>query len=94
MFVAVVYKDHEDTAPKSHRPEGGWECFCGNTEAEAVQQALTSVQRWETQYNFDARNPAGAQVSPRQAKPYGPYQILVGEVTQQVRRFDYELVAL
>ncbi len=49
MFVAVVYKYHDDTAPKSHRTGGGWESFLGNSEEEAVEQALIATARYETE---------------------------------------------
>lgn len=78
LFVAVVFKAHDDTYPKSHRPEGGFEAFVGTTEKDAVTQATLAAQRWETDTT----------------KKYGPYQILVGELSQEVERFKYKLVPI
>jgi len=91
MFVAVVYKFHEDTFPKSHRPEGGYEAFLGETEQEAVEAALTQAQRWELMPKVAQFNLATNKYDP--PKYYGPYQILVGELGKEAKRFSYKIVA-
>jgi len=85
MFVAVVYKYHADTDPKSHKEHGGWESFLGNTKEEAIEQAILWARRWESAPKTSIRNPAG------EAKYYGPYTVLVGELTEEAKRTEYTL---
>lgn len=86
MFVAVVYKYHYDTDPTSHKPEGDWSSFLGATKEEAVKAAEVATRRWETQYDY--KKDANGNY---QKVPYGPYQILVGELTEEVDRFPISL---
>lgn len=83
MFVAVVYKFHFDTDPASHRDTGGWEAFLGNTKEEAVQAAEFQTRQWESQPAYVTDPTTGRQ----KLKQYGPYQILVGELTEEAVRF-------
>jgi hypothetical protein len=43
-YVAVVMKNGSSNL--SHRPEGDWGCFVGDTREEAVTQALESRKKW------------------------------------------------
>jgi hypothetical protein len=95
MFVAVVYKDHGYEETQSHRPEGGWEAFLGTTAEEAVKKAEVASRRWEAavkQVPVKYDN-MGALVEPAGQKTYGPYRILVGELTQEADRFPVTLSA-
>jgi hypothetical protein len=84
MFIATVYKFQEDTYPNSHRPDGDYASFIGDTEEEAVKAAITATQRWESNSIYkDGRY-----------KYYGPYDILVSEATKKVNRFKYKLIDL
>ncbi len=86
MFVAVVYKQHPYTDPQSHRPEKDWSCFLGYSKEAAVEAAIVAVNRWELLTNYDR----DGKIKP----PSGPYQILVGELTEEAKRFKYEVTKL
>lgn len=83
MFIAVVYKHHADTDPQSHRPGGGWEAFLDYSKDGAVKQALAAAQRYENTPSFSSGTGA--------PKVYGPYQVLVGELTEEADRFPVKL---
>jgi hypothetical protein len=78
MFVAVVYKYHADTDPKSHRDDGSWSCFLGESKEEAIEQAMIAVGAWQGEISSHG----GFR---------GPYQVLVGELNEQAKRTAYTL---
>lgn len=81
MFVAVVYKHHEDTDPyDSHHTDGhgGWTCFIAPTAQEAADKAGVWAQRWQTEYKLKTGTD-GVTIK----KYKGPYRILVGELTEE-----------
>lgn len=82
MFVAVVYKEHIDTFPRSHKPEGDYSCFVAVSKEEAVEAAVLAAQRWQLQkkQGLDGKSPA---------KYYGPYEILIGELTESTKTIQY-----
>jgi hypothetical protein len=90
MFVAVVYKNNEDTAPNSHRDTGGWEAFVADTEEEAVKKALVHARAWESLPRFKEVANSFGPSSVKADGLYGPYDILVGELGKKVKRFQYE----
>jgi hypothetical protein len=79
MFVAVVYKYHSDTDPKSHRDDGSWSCFLGDTKEEAIEQAMIAVGVWQGELS----SKGGFR---------GPYQVLVGTLDEQAKPITYSLV--
>lgn len=89
MFVAVVYFNHQDTGPyQSHRDTGGFEAFLGATKEQAVEKALLWARRWETTPKFTNNS-----LDPK-PKYYGPYQVLVGELTEEAKTVKYELAEI
>lgn len=87
MFVAVVYVDHFMGDHNSNRPEGDWASFIGDTKDEAVKKAFAAATRWEASsfpYKDAQGNEHGGHI----------YQILVGELTEEQKRFKLDLKAL
>lgn len=88
MFVAVVYKYHPDTEPDSHKDHGGWESFLAETKEGAIEKAILAAQRWENQ----PKSKLDQTIKTVTTKYYGPYQILVGELTEEAKRTNYTVI--
>lgn len=91
MFVAIVFKDHPDTSPDSHKDHGGWESFLAHKKEDAVAKAILAAQRWETQPKVTQKCDSKGIPLVSTTKYYGPYRILVGEVTEEAARVNYSL---
>lgn len=59
---------------RSQRQHGDWACFLGNTESEAVDQAMEARDKWE----------AARSGKWEAARPGAKYEVFVGTLTRKV----------
>lgn len=85
MFVAVVA--NQDPT-QSGRPDGSLSCFIGADRTETIEKAILAVNRWHNQIHTHDHDFAKA------GSPYGPYHILVGELTSEAKYVNFTEVKL
>jgi len=83
MFIAVVCNQNPTD---SGRPDGSLSAFVDADKTNAIEKAVLAVQRWQTQYHEHDHSFAKA------GTPYGPYRVLVGELTEEAKFNNFTLV--
>lgn len=85
LFIAVVANQNPtDTG----RPDGSLSSFVGEDKEAVTQKAILAVQRWQNQIHEHDHSFAKA------GSPYGPYRVLVGELTEEAKFNNFTLVAV
>jgi hypothetical protein len=85
LFIAVVTnQDPTQTA----RPDSTLSSFVGYDKEAVIQKAVLAVQRWQNQIHQHDHEFVKA------GSPYGPYRVLVGELTEEAKFNQFEIVEI